>query len=64
MIGTLPYQLVLAAAALRAVYRELRGQRGWEKTSHVGAHRLPGAATTRVPVGEGPAGLLHTGPGG
>ena len=63
VIGTFPYQLVLAAAALRAVYRELRGQRGWEKTSHVGAHRLPGAATTRAPAGDGPAGLLHTGSG-
>jgi glycosyltransferase XagB len=35
------YQLVLAAAACRAVARELRGLRGWEKTSHSGAHRAP-----------------------
>ena len=35
------YQLVLAAAACRAVLRELRGQRGWEKTAHSGAHRDP-----------------------
>ncbi len=33
------YQVFLAYAALRAVARELCGQRGWEKTSHVGAHR-------------------------
>ena len=32
------YQVVLAAAALRAVWREGRGQRGWELTRHVGAH--------------------------
>jgi glycosyltransferase XagB len=37
--GTLPYQVLLAAAAVRAVARELRGDRGWEKTAHVGAHR-------------------------
>ena len=39
VLGTLPYQLVLAAAAVRATRRELRGDRSWEKTSHVGAHR-------------------------
>ena len=38
-VGTLPYQLILAAAATRATFRELRGVRTWEKTSHVGAHR-------------------------
>jgi glycosyltransferase XagB len=37
--GMLPYHLLLAAAATRAVVRELRGDRGWEKTAHVGAHR-------------------------
>jgi cellulose synthase/poly-beta-1,6-N-acetylglucosamine synthase-like glycosyltransferase len=39
--GTFVYQVILAAAALRAVAREARGVRGWEKTSHVGAHRGP-----------------------
>ncbi|WP_035797026.1 glycosyltransferase [Kitasatospora mediocidica] len=32
------YQVVLAGAALRAVWREHRGDRGWELTRHVGAH--------------------------
>jgi glycosyltransferase XagB len=41
VIGTPFYQLVLAVAACRAVLREIRGQRGWEKTSHSGAHRAP-----------------------
>jgi hypothetical protein len=38
-------QVVLAVAACRAVVRELRGERGWEKTAHSGAHRdaVPGA---------------------
>lgn len=36
--GTLPYSLILAAAALRAVWRESRGHGNWELTSHVGAH--------------------------
>jgi len=39
ILGTFPYQLVLAGAALRAVYREILGVRSWEKTAHVGAHR-------------------------
>lgn len=39
LLGTAPYQVVLAAGACRAVLRELRGERGWEKTSHSGAHR-------------------------
>ncbi len=26
-------------SAVRAVYRELRGQNNWEKTIHLGAHR-------------------------
>jgi cellulose synthase/poly-beta-1,6-N-acetylglucosamine synthase-like glycosyltransferase len=41
LIGTPLYQSVLAIAACRAVVREVRGQRGWEKTSHSGAHRNP-----------------------
>ncbi|HET9692386.1 MAG TPA: glycosyltransferase [Acidimicrobiales bacterium] len=39
ILGMFPYQLVLAAAAVRAVVREALGMRGWEKTAHVGAHR-------------------------
>jgi cellulose synthase/poly-beta-1,6-N-acetylglucosamine synthase-like glycosyltransferase len=38
-LGTIPYHALLALAAVRAVVRELRGNRGWEKTAHVGAHR-------------------------
>ena len=55
VLGTFPYALVLGAAALRAVWREARGQRGWEKTSHAGAHRTSAALDTApvptVPVG-------------
>ena len=35
----LPYQLVLAYAAVRALRRHLAGVGNWEKTAHVGAHR-------------------------
>jgi hypothetical protein len=41
VLATPLYHLSLAAAAVRAVARELRGKRGWEKTAHVGAHREP-----------------------
>lgn len=39
VLGTIPFQILLAGAAIRAVFRELRGERGWEKTEHTGAHR-------------------------
>ncbi len=41
IVGTFPYQVILAGAAVRALLRELVGSRGWEKTAHVGAHRGP-----------------------
>jgi glycosyltransferase XagB len=56
LLGAPLYQLVLAGAACRAVVRELRGQRGWEKTAHSGAHRRePAAAGT----GDSPRALEH-----
>jgi glycosyltransferase XagB len=36
-----PYQVLLALGALRAVIREVRGADDWEKTRHHGAHRRP-----------------------
>ena len=44
-LGTLPYHTLLSLAATRAVFRELRGNRSWEKTDHVGAHRGQPATT-------------------
>lgn len=38
ILGTPIYQILLGIAAIRAVARELTGQRGWEKTAHSGAH--------------------------
>jgi cellulose synthase/poly-beta-1,6-N-acetylglucosamine synthase-like glycosyltransferase len=38
VLGTVPYALVLAAAAVRAVWRERTGKSNWELTRHVGAH--------------------------
>ncbi|AGB21262.1 glycosyl transferase [Mycobacterium sp. JS623] len=49
LLGTLPYQLLLAAAAVRSVWREIRGQGGWEKTAHANAHRTT-APRPPVPV--------------
>jgi hypothetical protein len=39
-LAYLPYQWLLGLAALRAVWRHLRGLNNWEKTRHVGAHRV------------------------
>jgi cellulose synthase/poly-beta-1,6-N-acetylglucosamine synthase-like glycosyltransferase len=36
----LPYQFLLSISAVRAVGRELRRKSDWEKTAHMGAHRL------------------------
>jgi cellulose synthase/poly-beta-1,6-N-acetylglucosamine synthase-like glycosyltransferase len=38
-VAWFPYQLVLAYAAMRALWRQLAGGNDWEKTEHVGAHR-------------------------
>jgi len=40
LLGYLPYQWMLGFAALRAVWRQLRGMNNWEKTKHIGAHRV------------------------
>lgn len=45
LFGFLPYQLLLAFAAIRAVVRELRGNSAWEKTEHSGAHLEAAPAT-------------------
>ncbi|MGW7360354.1 glycosyltransferase [Streptomyces sp. NPDC054802] len=46
IVGGPFYQVLLAGAAVRAVWREQRGQGEWELTSHVGAH-LTEATETR-----------------
>jgi glycosyltransferase XagB len=51
IIGTPFYQVLLMAAALRAVWREATGRKDWELTRHVGAHLVtpaPSSATTSV----------------
>ncbi len=53
--GTFLYQVILAAAALRAVGRELVGARGWEKTAHVGAHRAVSVDESDLVPAEVPA---------
>jgi glycosyltransferase XagB len=45
VLGTIPYQVLLAGAAIRAVLRETLGVRTWEKTAHLGTHRQTSAAT-------------------
>jgi cellulose synthase/poly-beta-1,6-N-acetylglucosamine synthase-like glycosyltransferase len=39
-IAWIPYQLVVSYAALRAVRRQMKGASDWEKTQHIGAHRV------------------------
>lgn len=62
VLGTFPYQVFLAAAAVRSVVRNLKGDHSWEKTEHTGAHRdpvaAPAAVDTAPPV---PADLIPVG---
>ncbi|MEN9938696.1 MAG: hypothetical protein RLZZ387_5275 [Chloroflexota bacterium] len=44
LVTYLPFQWLLAAGALRGVWRQLRGMNSWEKTKHIGAHRVGGSA--------------------
>ncbi|PXW35265.1 UNVERIFIED_CONTAM: cellulose synthase/poly-beta-1,6-N-acetylglucosamine synthase-like glycosyltransferase [Williamsia faeni] len=41
VVSTPFYQLLLAIAALRALWKYRTGDFGWEKTDHVGAHLIP-----------------------
>lgn len=40
LIAFIPYQLLLSIGAIRAVWRQLRGASNWEKTTHVGQHKV------------------------
>jgi len=40
IVTFIPYQFLLMVSAVRALLREIRGSRGWEKTAHAGRHRL------------------------
>jgi glycosyltransferase XagB len=46
LLSTPAYHVLLAFAACRAVAREAKGDRSWEKTAHAGMHRAPGAVLT------------------
>jgi hypothetical protein len=54
ILGTIPYQALLASAALWAIVREIRKDRGWAKTPHRGL--LPGGPgqSGRLAVASGP----------
>lgn len=49
VVAYLPYQWILGFAALRAVWRQLRGLNNWEKTQHIGAHRVGQFAVPSTP---------------
>jgi cellulose synthase/poly-beta-1,6-N-acetylglucosamine synthase-like glycosyltransferase len=54
VLGAPFYQVLLGASAVRAVVREARGEHGWEKTSHIGAHLAdPGMGLSARAAGAG-----------
>jgi Glycosyltransferases, probably involved in cell wall biogenesis len=38
LLAFIPYQILLGLGASRAVWRQMRGATGWEKTAHLGQH--------------------------
>lgn len=54
VIGGPFYQVMLAGAAIRAVWREQRGRNEWELTSHTGAHLAGASVPAGVTVGSAP----------
>ncbi|HEX4717387.1 MAG TPA: glycosyltransferase [Thermoleophilaceae bacterium] len=55
VLGLLVYQSVLAFSAGRAVVRELRGDRSWEKTEHRGLHLTHAVGPASAPPPDRPA---------
>lgn len=53
IVGSVPYQLLLAFAAVRAVVRQARGNGSWEKTEHSNLHRSVEPVDAPVLVGAG-----------
>ncbi|WP_082474014.1 glycosyltransferase [Curtobacterium sp. Leaf261] len=49
VLGLIPYQIFLAAAAVRSVVRHARKQNGWEKTEHTNQHRSAQPQVTGFP---------------
>jgi cellulose synthase/poly-beta-1,6-N-acetylglucosamine synthase-like glycosyltransferase len=47
LIAFFPYQLLVGIGAVRAMWRQLRGASNWEKTAHIGQHKV---ATARLQV--------------
>lgn len=44
------YQFILGASAIRAVWRMIIGNFGWEKTTHINAHRQPNLETANINI--------------
>jgi len=57
-VSYLPFQWLLGYAALRAVWRLLLRDTSWEKTRHVGAHRVGGGPSVSN-AGSSPARLAR-----
>ena len=45
------YQLLLGISAIRATYRQIAGQQNWEKTTHLGQHRIDNLVPIEETVG-------------
>ena len=50
VLAFIPYQVLLGIGALRAVWRQLWGAANWEKTAHIGQHKLAGGSPQPQPL--------------
>jgi len=55
VLGVFPYQVLLAFAALRSVWRQVRKENSWEKTTHANVHRpnTPAASARELQTAAG-----------
>jgi len=55
VLGVFPYQVLLAFAALRSVWRQVRKENSWEKTAHANVHRpnTPAASARELQTAAG-----------
>ncbi|MFI5267727.1 MAG: glycosyltransferase, partial [Chloroflexota bacterium] len=52
LVSYVPYQWLLCFSSLRALWRQVRGDNSWEKTTHTGAHRKQTAIQPVVVIAE------------
>lgn len=56
LLAFIPYQLLLGIGAVRAVWRQILGASNWEKTAHIGQHKVNTSGSQKVKAPSQPQG--------